>query len=187
MNEQTNGQDQSSAGMRANAGHREALCVAGVYEIECRGPDGAIKWTDRIENLVTTAGKNKLVDAALKTGLAAPAWYIGLVNGAGGSNTYAAADTMASHAGWTESTAYSEGARQAFTPGSVSGGAVDNSAAKAVFTLNGSATIGGCFLVDNSTKGGTTGTLMSVGSHSNGDKSGGSGDTITVTYTFTAS
>lgn len=185
--EKAQGQDTVGAGFAARPGVVDELHVAGVYHIECHAPDGSLRWEVDIKNLVTTAGKNKLLDATLKTGLTSPAWYVGLVTGPGGSNTYAAADTMSSHAGWTESTAYSEATRQALTLGSIASGSVDNSASKAVFTLNATATIGGAFLVDNSTKGGTTGTLYSVGSNSNGDKSGGSGDTISVTYTATIS
>lgn len=171
------------AGMTANGGVCETLHAEGVFHIECRGPDGELKWETEFSNIVVTAGRNKLLDMTLKTGLASPAWYVGLVTGPGSGNTYAAADIMSSHAGWAESTAYSEATRQPLTLGAIAAGSVDNSAAKAVFTLNAGATIGGAFLVDVSTKGGTTGTLYSVGSNTNGDKSGGSGDTITVTYT----
>lgn len=86
---------------------------------------------EEFDNLVVTAGRNKYLDATLKTGLAAPLWFVGLV--AGPTETdYLAADTMASHAGWLEnSTNYSEATRPAWTPGAVAGGSVDNSAMKA--------------------------------------------------------
>ena len=152
--------------MRPELEHSIHICHH--YDVECYGPDGQLKWAESFDNLVVTVGRNKYLDATLKTGLTSPAWFVGLVTGPGGSNTYAAADTMASHAGWTESTAYSEATRQAFTAGTVASGSVDNSAAKAVFSINATATIGGAFMVDNSTKSGTTGTLLGVGSFSGG-------------------
>lgn len=163
-------------------------CGAGCAR--CNGTGQILKarvWTEDFHNLVTTVGKNKYLDATLKTGLTTPAWYIGLVTGPGGSNTYAAGDTSASHAGWTENTGYSNSTRVAWTPGSVSAGSVDNSGSPAVFNMNASYTVGGGFMIDNSTKGGSTGTLLGVGSFTGGDKAGGSGDTITVTVTATMS
>lgn len=173
-----------SAGLQARAGVVENVRVAGVFHAVCRGPDGVIKWEDDAPNLVTTAGKNELLDAAIKTGQAAPTYYLGLVTGPGvaGANV---ADTMGSHAGWTENTSYDEATRVAFVPGAIASGSVANTASPAVFTLSASVTIGGSFLTDGSAKGGTTGVLYSVGAFSNGDKTGADNDTITVTYTAT--
>lgn len=178
---------------RAQLEVRRGLSLGGVtvchhYRVECVGADGTVKWVEEFDNLVMTSGLNKYLDATLKTGLASPAWYVGLVTGPGSGTTYAAGDTMASHAGWTESTAYSNATRPAFTPGTISGGSVDNSASKAVFTINGTATIAGAFMADNSTKGGTTGTLLGAGDFAT-DRAVESGDTlnVTVTATLTAS
>lgn len=97
-----------------------------------------------------------------------------------------AADTMASHASWTELTAYSEANRQAFTPGTIANGSVDNSASKAVFTINADATIiAGLFMADNNSKGGTTGTLYGMAPFSApGMKQLDNLDTLTVTATL---
>lgn len=107
------------------------------------------------------------------------------VTGAGVLFDARAADTMASHTPWTELTAYSEAARQAFTPGTIASGSVDNSASKAVFTINANTTrIGGLFLADNSTKGGATGTLYGMAPFSSpGSKQLDNTDTLTVTAT----
>lgn len=132
------------------------------YLVECHDAAGALLWREEFHNLVTTAGFNILLDSTLKTGVASPTWFVGLVDNASFS-AYAAADTMASHAGWIEFTAYSEATRQAFTPSVPSGGSCNNSAAKAVFTANGPGTVRGCFLANNNTKSGTTGTLYGEG------------------------
>jgi hypothetical protein len=55
---------------------------------------------------------------------------------------------------------YSNGTRVAWTPGTIASGSVDNSASAAVFNCNATLTVRGAFLVDNSTKSGTTGTLL---------------------------
>lgn len=143
----------SSQALTANLG---GVRATSIYTFECRDKDGNLKWREVVPNLVTTAGLNKLLDSTFKTGSGGtPAWYVGLK----GAGTIAAGDTMSSHAGWTESAAYSESVRQTLTLGSIASGAVSNSASKAVFTANGSATWAGAFLTDNSTKSGTTGTL----------------------------
>ena len=176
-----------SAGLVAGAAAEHGARINHRYHVEC-WRSGVLVWEDTFDNLVTTVGKNKYVDSTLKTGSGGtPAWYVGLVTGPGASNTYAAADTMSSHAGWSESTAYSEGTRQAFTAGTVASGSVDNTASKAVFSINGTATIGGCFLVDNSAKGGTTGTLLGVGNFAAGDRSVLNGDSLNVSCTLTIS
>lgn len=98
-----------------------------------------------------------------------------------------AADTMASHTPWVESAAYSEGARQAFTAGSIAAGSVDNSASVAAFTCNANNTlIGGCFLVNNSTKSGSTGTLYGMAPFSVSFRQLNNLDTLQVTATLTA-
>lgn len=141
-----------------------------------------LKWIDNFENLVVTAGLNKVLDATFKTGLASPAWYVGLK----GTGTPLAADTMASHSSWSELVPYSNSNRPTFTPGSISAGSVDNSAAKAVFNINGTSTIVGAFLSDDNVKSGTTGTLYGVGDFA-ASRGVASGDTLNVTVTLTQS
>lgn len=148
--------------------------------VECFDKFGKLKWRDEYYNLVTTLGKNALLDNTFNAAAASVTWYVGLVTGPGGSNTYSAADTMASHAGWTENTSYSESVRQTWTKnGAASAGAMSNSSSKAVFSINGTATIAGAFLTSNSTKNGTTGTLFGVGNFT-ADRSVVNGDTLNV-------
>lgn len=157
---------------------------------ECWRPssDGSTRrnlaWREEFDNLVVTAGLNKLLDATFKTGLATPAWYCGLVDNASFSS-YVGADTMASHAGWVEATLYSNTQRPTWTPGSVSAGSVDNSASKAVFNVNSSGTVRGAFIADSSNKSSTTGTLYGEGDFSLA-RSVLIGDTINLTVTITA-
>lgn len=154
-----------------------------VYAIECFDADGNLKWQESVHNIVVNVGLDDNLDKYLKGSTYTAAFYVGLT---AGTPTFAAANTMSSHAGWTEEQTYSESVRQTLTLGTVSGQSVSNSASKATFSINGSATVGGAFVTTNNTKGGTTGTLYGGGAFSGGNRSVQSGDTVTVTLTFTA-
>ena len=155
--------------------------LGGVFEIECRAPDGRLKWRDRAHNLVTNVGLQHILDVVFSGGTAVATWYMGLIND---TPTLAAADTAASHAGWTEFTAYDEAVRQEYVE-TRSSQTESNAASKAVFTIstNGSV-IAGAFLASLSTKSGATGTLLCEVAFTGGDKSADDGDTLSVTYTF---
>ena len=146
--------------------------------VECFDTQGNLKWKEGFENLVVTAGRDKYLDATLKTGLTTPLWYVGLK----GTGAIVAGDIMSSHAGWAELTPYSNATRPQWTPGAIASGSVDNSAAKAVFNINATSTIFGAFMADNSTKGGTTGTLLG-GADFAASRAVASGDTLNVQVT----
>lgn len=150
-----------------------------MYHVECFDKDGNLKWEEHFHNLVVTAGRNKLLDATFKTGLASPLWYVGLKD----TGTPVAGDIMSSHASWATITPYSNATDPAFTPGTIATGSVDNSGSKAVFTINATDDVYGAFLKDNNTKGGTTGTLYGVGDFS-AMRAVASGDTLNVTITL---
>lgn len=97
-----------------------------------------------------------------------------------------AGDTMSSHGPWAELTAYSEATRQAFTPGAISAGAVDNSSSGARYTCNTNGTLmGGVFMTDSSTKAGTSGTLYSMAPFGTGGfRSMNNGDIVTLVATL---
>lgn len=180
--ENTNPNDGASAGLIARSDTTSGAVPKGFYEVECYDADGNLKWTERVENLVTDAGEDHYLDVTLSGATQVTTWYIGLTDG---TPTTAETDTMASHAGWAEVTDYSEAARQTWTDGGVSGQSVDNSGSPASFSINASATVGGAFMVSDNTKGGTTGTLLSVAAFSGGDRSLQNGDTLNVTVTQT--
>lgn len=154
------------------------------YDV-CGYRQGVLLWTETFQNLVTTAGMNKLLDATFKTGLAGPAWYLGLVDNASWT-AYAAADTMASHTGWIEGVPYSDGTRPALALGTIALGSVNNGAAQATYHINAALTIRGAFLVDVNTKSGATGTLYGVGDFSLA-RPVINGDLVTVKCTLTVS
>lgn len=170
-----------AAGLDAGAGLPLGVAVTSLYRFECRDRDGRLKWVEEVRNLVVNTGLNELLDKTFKASSYTAAWYVGLIDNASYS-AIAAGDTMGSHAGWLESTAYGDATRRTLTLGSVSGGSVDNSASKAAFAINGTATIKGAFVTTNNTKGGTTGTLYGAAAFSS-NRAVENGDTLNVTIT----
>lgn len=145
--------------------------------------NGKLLWVEDFDNLVVNVGLDDSLDKHLKGSGYTAAWYVGVV---GATPTFAAGDTMAGgHAGWTEQTTYDEANRPALTLGSVSGQSVDNSASKAVFTISGTVTLGGAFIVTTNNKGGTTGILYGGGAFSQ-NRALVDNDVLNVTITCTA-
>ena len=158
----------------------ETIGVTGHYNVQCLDSDGQVKWTDTIENLVVTVGKNDLLDKYFAGSAYTAAWYMGLVDGAS-TPTYAAGDTLASHAGWTESTAYSGSNRATVAWNAASAGSKASTATS--FSINATATIAGALLTVTQVRATTSGVLYSAGSFSGGNRSVANGDTLNVTYT----
>jgi hypothetical protein len=183
----------STMGESVNAGiEKSALSVAaagvgGVYHVQCFDTDGNLKWEDEFHNLVVNEGLQDMNNKYFKGVTYSAAWYLGLVTGPGSGNTYAAGNTLATHAGWTEFTNYT-GTRKAVTfgtPTSANPSVIDNSASPSSFVISGAGgTVAGALLA--SVTSGTSGILFSVGNFTGGDKIVASGDTINVTYTFSA-
>ncbi len=164
-----------------------------VYDVECIDASGRRKWRETVKNLVTNEGLNDILDKYLKGSGYTAAWYVGLIDNAN-FNEVAADDTAAKISethnhpttnDWQEAGDYSESVRQTLTLGTVSSQSVDNSASKASFSINGTVTLNGAFIVSSSTKGGTSGVLYGDASFSS-TRAVVNGDTVNVTGTFTA-
>jgi hypothetical protein len=173
----------SSMSEQANAGGR--------YHVECFDPAGRLKWIEDFENVVTTVGKNQMLDAALAgSAYTVTGPYIGLISSVSFS-AVAAGDTMASHSGWTEAgitnaPTYSAG-RKTASWAAASGGSKALSS-NASYAVTGSGTVKGCFMVYGSgavsTVDNTAGTLLSAGLFTGGDKVVSNGDTLNVSYSL---
>jgi hypothetical protein len=179
--------DTVSSGLTCNTKAGEDAKATGVFEIKCHDKDGNLKWEAQSKNLVVNVGLAYMAGTALTSTAQITTWYLGLY-GAGSSNTPAAADTMSSHAGWTEVVAYSNATRVSVTfvaATTANPSVVTNSASPATFNINGTTTVGGAFLTSGSAKSGTAGTLFSAADFgSPGDRSVVNSDTLSVTYTF---
>lgn len=143
-----------------------------------------LKWKDQAKNVVTTVGKNNMLDNHLAGSAYTAAWFMGLISSVSYTTGPAAGDTMASHGGWTEDTNYAAATRPAPSFSAASGGSKATSA-NVSFSMNATTTIKGCFLNSVSTKGGTTGTLFSAGLFTGGDQPVVNGNTLNVSYTAT--
>ena len=185
INNKAKSTDTVKVGVGKEIGFSESARGGGVFTVTCYDKDGNLKWEESAHNLVVNEGLADMNDKYFSGSTYTAAWYIGLVTGPGSGNTYAAGDTLASHAGWTENTDYS-GNRKAATFGSATTAdpsVINNSGSVAQFSMTGTATIAGAFLASVDT--GTSGVLFSVSNfQSPGDRAVVNGDTLNVTYEF---
>ena len=196
QNELSNFGDRAEITMQANAVIPEGMGVEGFYKVECRDAQGNLKWNEEFPNLVVAVGKQLMLDTLLRTSgtYTTVGPFLGLINN---STTFAAADTMTSKT-WTELTTYTVGGSAvrgtavfaaASSTGTTPSNVTTSTATAITYTMTGSATVYGCFLVTGSgavsTISNTSGTLYSEGNFSTA-KAVTSGDTVSVTYSTTA-
>jgi hypothetical protein len=188
--------DNAVATLQANVSIPEGMLQEGHYHVECRDVEGNLKWNEEFPNLVVAVGKELMFNTLLRTSgtYTTVGPFLGLINN---STTFAAADTMTSKT-WTELTTYTVGGSAvrgtavfgaSTSTGSTPSNVTTCSAASITYTMTGSATVYGCFLVTGtgavSTISSTAGVLYSEGNFSTA-KTVTSGDTVSVTYSTTA-
>lgn len=161
----------------------QQLRVGGSFIIE-HIRDGEVIDREEIHNLVVDQGLNAMLDIMFHGTTQVNPWYLGLFEGNYTPVAGVTAATIASAA--TECTAYDETTRQEYTEAAAASKITTNSANKATFTFNATKTVYGAFLISDSTKGGTSGTLFSAARFGTA-KSVVSTDQLLLTYTFTAS
>jgi hypothetical protein len=186
FNEKAHSGDAAAAGLVAKTGFNEKIQAGGVFHVQCLDKDGNVKWEDQMHNLVVNEGLQNMNTEYFKGSTYTAAFFLGLVTGPGSGTTFAAADTLASHAGWTEYTDYS-GDRKAVTFGTATTAdpsVISNSAAPSSFIISGGGgVVAGAFLC--TVNSGTSGVLFSEANfQSPGDRTVVAGDTLNVTYTF---
>ena len=197
--EKQNFGDHAAVTLQTNVAGNENMGIEGAYHVECRDADGNLKWTESFPNLVNAVGKQLMLDTLLRTSgtYTTTGPFLGLI--ATTSPTFAAADTMSSHSGWTEFTNYTVGGSAVrgtavFSASSSTGTTPSNvttaSASAITYTITGAGgTVSGCFLVTGSgasaTQSNTSGTLYSAGAFGTA-KTTTAGDTVSVTYSTTA-
>jgi hypothetical protein len=168
--------------------HFSKVKAAGVFGVECFDRDGNLRWVDSAKNAVTNAALDDVLNVYIRGVTPTTTWYIGLVDNAG-FTTFAAADTMPSHSGWSENTQYT-GTRQSWSPGASSGQSITNASAlnyAMTPTVGVPATIRGLFLCSD-TSASTSGVkLFATAAFTGGNQVVNNGDTLKVTYTLAAS
>lgn len=159
--------------------------AGGVYTVQCFDKDGNLKWEDKAPNLVVNQGLKDMNDKYFSGSAYTATWYLGLITGPSSGTTFAAGDTLASHAGWTEFTNYT-GNRKAITFGAATTAdpSVITNPSVVAFTISGAGgTVAGAFLSSVAT--GTAGILFSESDfQAPGDRIVVSGDVLNVSYTF---
>lgn len=163
----------------------EKIHGGGVFTVQCHDKEGNLKWEVKQPNLVVNQGLAYMNDSFFSGAGYDAGWYLGLISGT--APTIAAADTLASHSGWTEvpvTSGYS-GNRKAIAFGSATSAdpSVITNPSAAQFSMLGTYVVSGAFLCTVAS--GTSGTLFSASAfEAPGDRSVVSGDTLNVTYTF---
>ena len=190
--------DHAEVTMQTQANGNESVGIEGHYHVVCRDADGNVKWEDSFPNLVNAVGKQLMLDTLLSgSSYTTVGPFLGLISGA--SPTFAAADTMVTHAGWTEFVNYTVGGSavrgtasfgSASSSGTTPANVTTKTASAITYTITGAGgTVGGCFLVTGAgavnTQNNTSGTLYSAGAFATA-KVTTVGDTVSVTYSTTA-
>lgn len=191
MNDQLKAQDAIGCALGFNPPPiDDAVKIHGWFTAVCHDKDGNELWREEFPNTVVTVGVNAMLDAALAgSAYTVTGPFMGLISA---TPTTANADTLASHAGWTEvglanAPTYSVGRKTCVW--SAASARAKALSAGLVFTFTGGGTVGGAFIVYGSgavaTIDNTSGTLFSAGAFTGGNQAVVSTNTITVSYTVT--
>lgn len=173
-------QNRAAATVARGRQAKDDLDFAGRFKIQ-HIRAGEVLEEQEFDNGVVNVGKDAILGIMFNAITQITTWYIGLIDNAGGP-TLAAADTMASHAGWAEFTNYSEATRVEWTEDAASGQSITNSTA-VTFNINGAGgTVFGVFLTSDNTKSGATGTLWATAAFA-APVTVSNGDQLKVTYT----
>jgi len=160
----------------------EKLNLKGRFVIEHRDVAGKLKGVYDVPNGIVDEGIESLLDVGFHASSQIGTWYIGLVNNSGFS-AFDDADTLSSHAGWSEFTSYTESNRVTWAEDAAASRAISNSTT-ADFSINATGNVKGIFVSSNNVKStGNTGTLWSTAAFSS-VVSTANGDTLKVTYTI---
>jgi hypothetical protein len=160
--------------------------VKSIWDVE-HYRDGKLLDVTSDHNTCTAEGLNALLDIMFHGTTQITTWYVLLFE----SDTTPADGTTYATPVFTESTAYDEVTRPAYTEAAASGKSMTNSANKAVFTIDASKTIYGAALVGGGTDANTIDDQAGGGTMYCASKFGSSkvvvdNDVINVTITLTA-
>jgi len=185
MNDRMNPREIAVANLVRSGQLADAINTLGVFHVECLDKDGRVKWRDTAPNVVTTEGKNAMLDKFLALGAAYAACVMGLHTTVGN-----AASTYLTPSPQVEALVGTYAVRIAPAWAAAAAGAKATSAAVS-FPIVGSQTITGCFIALGAagiTAVGNTAlaaVLLSSGTFSGGSRPVVNGDTLNVTYSLT--
>jgi hypothetical protein len=198
-NEQAGCGDNAVATLQTNVAIPEGMGVEGYWHVECRDANGNLKWEEEFPNLVVAVGKQLMLDTLLRgSAYTVVGPFLGLTKV---SLTPAATDTMttlvttnaAEFINYTVGGSAVRGTAvfaSSTSTGATPSNVTSSTATGITYTITGAGgTVYGCFLVLGTgavnTQSNTGGTLYSEGNFSVA-KTTTAGDTVTVTYSTTA-
>ena len=127
---------------------KTGIKLRGEFIAECYRA-GKLIWTSKGHNIVTTEGRNRILNVMFAATTQTAAWYCGLVE----TDTAENADMNYDVPVFTESISYDEATRPTYTEAASTAGSTTNSANKAVFTISATKTMYGAALFSIDTKG----------------------------------
>ena len=142
------------------------ITIGGCFRMDILDKNGTLIHVDIWRNGIPDAAINHVLGVELGAVAQVTTWYMGLIDDAG-FTALASGDTAASHAGWAESTAYSELVRQTVPFGVASGKQIATTTTCA-FTMTAPTDIRGGFIASSSVKGGAGGVLFATAEGSGG-------------------
>lgn len=134
--------------------------LKGRFIVKCFDKFNELKWIEEFDNITTDEGLNNVLDVVFNGAAQSTTWYIGLK----GTNQTPGASWNAAGIGtqFTEFTSYDETPRQTWVDAGVSAKQMTNSASPAIFTISGSGTVYGAFVINIATKSAITGKLHCI-------------------------
>lgn len=130
-----------------------------VYKCEAKLPNGDVIVFNE-HNLLPQVAVDHVATLIRGSGSPISGWYVGIFEGNYVPSNGTTSADLPTTAG--ECVAYDEAARPTWVNAYDGSSVIDNSASRAVFTLNADKRIYGAFIVSSSTKGGGTGLLLSI-------------------------
>ena len=160
---------------------RDNIRLGGMFTVELKR-DGKVIHSEKFHNVITTEGRDNILDVMFDAATQVTSWFVGLIDNAGYTGV-SAADTHDSHTGWDENTDFDESTRPEWAPDAASSQSISNSLT-VDFSINGTVTIKGIFVSGLNTKGSTSSAplLWSAGAFAT-NVTAVNGDTLSVTYT----
>ena len=179
LNEMFPFKDHISSKLTRKSNIQNALLLRGRFKIELLR-NGQKIHEQIVDNTIVNVGKNKALDILFGDDSKISNWYISLIQD-GSYSAIAAADTMASHAGWAEFTGYDESSRPEWNPDAAASQSISNGTARS-FNINTGDTLKGIFITSDSVKAGISGTLWAATLFAS-DITVANGDELKITYT----
>lgn len=150
--------------------------LGGIFELECHDRDGNFKWNDKAHNLVVNEGLQHMLDVTFAGATQEATWYVALLD---------SSPVPTAGNGMTDLSEFDEysGDRKEYVDVR-SNQTVSNTASQASFSITTAGSgVGGAALVAAATG---DDILLCAAALSGGNRTVADGDTVNVTYTFTA-